>query len=201
MEDTPCNIRHAYPFGPLSHLPSYFSVTSTLPPTNTATMSPTPTSSSMPGIPTLIAPLNGANLPQPVPPDVWYFLWHARAGPCHSIITINGPGGRQISAYVNYGFGYPPYEFHYTGDYIPDDALSPWFWHVVIWCPLGQNISETHTFSVLPAPSPTQTPTSTPTETPGTPTATQTPLPKITSTPPPEPVLLHIYLPLVMQNP
>ena len=180
------------------------SFTSTLLPTNTATITPTPTptptSTSIPGPPILIAPSDGAYLPQPVPPGEWNFSWDARTGPCYCIITINGPG-RHISTYVNYGFGYPPYQFHYTGDFIPDDALSPWFWYVEIWCPLGQNISELRTFSVLPGSSPTPTLTSTPTERPTEiPPPTQSPLPRNTLTPTPESVLLYIYLPLVKQN-
>jgi len=123
---------------------------------------PTPTSSvisrqsatwtptSMPGPPTLIAPEDGALLPQPVPPHQWHFAWAARYGPCWSSIWIRGPGGRSIWAEVNW---WPNgYQYVYTQtEYLPDDALKPWGWWVTVDCPLGHNTSETRTFSVMPA--------------------------------------------------
>lgn len=111
----------------------------------------TPTPTSMPGPPILIEPENGALLPQPVPPGEWRFLWSARMGPCHCHIDISGPGGRSISAEVNY---WPAgYQYVYTQTlHLPDDALTPWYWSVRVDCPAGNNYSETRTFSVAPAP-------------------------------------------------
>jgi hypothetical protein len=74
-------------------------LTVTLTPTVTSTWTPTPTS--QPGPPALLAPDNGAVLPQPIAPNQWYFAWDARKGPCHCTITIQGPGV-QISQNVNY---------------------------------------------------------------------------------------------------
>jgi hypothetical protein len=134
--------------------------TPTATPTTISTNTPTYTPTSMPGPPWLIQPADGALLPQPVPPDEWYFSWGARTGPCSCDIEIEGPGGRRVWAHVSYSYGY--YEYHYTTtQYLPDDALAPWFWWVEVYCPLGYNRSETRTFSVMPAP--TNTPTPTPT--------------------------------------
>jgi len=117
-------------------------LTQTITITPTRTITPTPTS--MPGPPILLAPEAGAVLPQPISPTEWVFTWDARQGPCYTTIGIYGPGDRHISATV-----FPPYEYHYTGEVIPDDALSPWYWIVGVQCPLGSNNSESRTFSVL----------------------------------------------------
>jgi len=156
--------------------------TPTSTPTATATATATPTS--MPGPPTLIQPANGALLPQPVPPDEWYFSWEAKRGPCSCTISIDGPGGRQLWAIVHWEVGY---EYNYTTtQYLPAEALTPWSWWVQVICPGGINRSETRTFSVMPAPTDTPTPTSTPTAT-ATATATPTSTPTATSTPTPTP--------------
>jgi hypothetical protein len=104
----------------------------------------------MPGPPILIYPADGITMTQPVPPSYWYFSWWARMGPCYCVISIRGPGGRTISARVEYGpLGY---SYTYTSTTpLPDDALTPWFWDVGVNCPLGDNHSETRTFSVWPA--------------------------------------------------
>ena len=121
-------------------------------PTVSATPKPlvTPTPTSMPGLPTLIAPEDGAVLPQPVPPHRWHFIWEARYGPCWGSIWIRGPGRRSIWAEVNW---WPNgYQYVYTQtEYLPDDALKPWGWSVTVDCPRGHNVSETRTFSVTPA--------------------------------------------------
>ena len=111
----------------------------------------TPTPTSEPGPPILLEPEDGALLPQPVPPDEWRFLWSARTGPCHCHINISGPGGRSISAEVNY---WPDgYQYIYTQtQYLPEDALTPWYWSVDVHCPDVGKHSETWTFSVMPAP-------------------------------------------------
>jgi len=153
-------------------------------PTATATVTPTPTS--MPGPPTLLQPANGALLPQPVPPDEWYFSWEAKRGPCSCTISIEGPGERKLGAIVHWEVGY---EYHYTTtQYLPADALAPWYWWVQVTCPGVINRSETRTFSVMPAPTDTPTPTSTPTATftptpTATATATATPTETFTPTP------------------
>jgi hypothetical protein len=115
-----------------------------------STPTPTQTPTSHPGVPTLIAPANGALLPQPVPPFQWTFTWIARTGPCRGCIWILGPDDRFIEATVQYkGQGYQ-YTFTRT-ELLPDEALSPWIWTVFVDCPLGHNQSETRRFSVMPA--------------------------------------------------
>jgi len=120
-------------------------------PTNTPP-SPTPsaTPTSWPGPPTLHIPENYARLPQPVPPNQWYFDWNARDGPCYCVIWIWGPGGRCISARVDYLPGDYCYVYAQT-EFLPNDALAPWYWRVGVICPLGSNVSETRVFSVEPA--------------------------------------------------
>jgi len=111
----------------------------------------TPTPTSMPSPPVLLEPENGALLPQPIPPNEWRFSWSARMGPCHCHIDISGPGGRSISAEV--GYGPAGYQYVYTQtQYLPDDALTPWYWSVRVDCPAGNNYSETRAFSVVPVP-------------------------------------------------
>jgi hypothetical protein len=126
-------------------------ITATPSPTPTCTPTDTLTPTSHPGPPTLIAPENGALLPQPVPPHEWHFVWSARTGPCWSSIGVSGPGGRgfyaEISWRINGG-----YQHTYTQtEYLPDDALTPWCWSVSVTCPLGNNHSDIYTFSVEPA--------------------------------------------------
>ena len=117
--------------------------------TPTSTNTPTPTS--VPGPPQLIEPGDGALLPQPIPPDEWFFTWSARTGPCYCTISISGPGGRYISDDVYWQE--TGYVYHYTADdYLPDDALTPWFWSVSVNCLGVYNYSEVRTFSVEPAP-------------------------------------------------
>lgn len=145
-----------------------------------ATVTPT----GQPGAPQLITPLNGATLPQPVALQGWEFRWTARQGPCYSWIYIDGPDSRHIEARVAYG---PEgYKYNYTAkNYIPPDALTPWYWYVKVVCPLGSNSSETRTFSVLspstPIPTLTNTaPLASPTK---TPLLTKTPTPTSSSVP------------------
>ena len=152
-----------------------------LPPTGSLTASPNPrtyTPTSMPGPATLIAPADGATLPQPVAPSQWTFSWSGRTGPCYSTITIQGPGGRRL------GSGYIPwqntqgYSYTYsTTEPLPDDALGPWAWFVEIHCPGGTSRSLTRTFRVAAGPpiptTPAVTPPS-PTPTRGTPTVVPT---------------------------
>lgn len=126
--------------------------TATATPTNTPAETPTPTASptSFPGPPILIQPADGAVLPQPVPPNEWYFSWDARRGPCYCSITIEGPGERSLGASPIYSV----YEYRYTTDeYLPDDALGPWYWWVEVGCPAGSNQSEIRSFWVERAPS------------------------------------------------
>ncbi len=121
------------------------SPTYTVPPTVTGT------STSIPGPPTLIEPAAGAVLPQPVPPNQWHFTWSARDGPCYCTINIDGPGGRHISAQVDYlPYGY---QYVYTQtETLPDDALSPWLWSVGVLCnQTDSNHSEIRSFFVAPA--------------------------------------------------
>lgn len=122
----------------------------TLPATSTPTRTVTLTPTSHPGPPTLVAPAEGALLPQPVSPHEWRFTWDARYGPCYCSVSIEGPGGRTIQAGPIYPTPQPPgYEYRYTGDeYLPDDALGPWQWSVVVTCPQASNQSETRTFNV-----------------------------------------------------
>ncbi|RPH62265.1 MAG: hypothetical protein EHM81_02575, partial [Chloroflexi bacterium] len=131
---------------------------STPTPTLTATRTPTLTLTSHPGQPTLLAPDNGAVLPQPVAPNQWHFAWDARKGPCYCTITIQGPGV-QISQQVNY---YDPggYTFVYQQPTpFADNQLSPWSWAVGVTCPLGSNGSGPRAFSVAPFLTLTPTPT------------------------------------------
>ena len=125
--------------------------TPTLTPTHTPTVTPTPTPTSIPGPPALIQPADDAVLPQPVSPNEWYFSWDARRGPCLCAIYIRGPGGRHLGDnYVPWQEGY---EYRYTTDeYLPDDALGPWYWGVSVHCPLANNYSETRIFWVEQAP-------------------------------------------------
>lgn len=113
--------------------------------TPSPTVTGTPTS--MPGPPTLIAPAAGAVLPQPVSPNQWHFTWSARMGPCYSTINIDGPGGRHISAQIDY---LPNgYQYVYTQtETLPDNALTPWLWSVGVYCIGGDNLSESRSFSV-----------------------------------------------------
>lgn len=118
-------------------------------PTSPGTSTPAATPSSWPGEPTLIYPVDGGLLPQPVPPGEWYFEWEARHDPCFTRIAIYGPGSRRISAERHSG---EAYEFPYTThSYLPDDALGPWFWMVKVDCPLGGKYSESRTFWVRAA--------------------------------------------------
>ena len=116
------------------------------------TITHTPTS--MPGTPVLGLPEDGELLPQPVPPNHWDFSWSGRTGPCIGIIEIEGPNNIHISATVNFGNSQDaPYQYTYTQDqYIPKDALTPWYWQAGINCPLGSSRSEKRTFSVMPPP-------------------------------------------------
>jgi hypothetical protein len=106
----------------------------------------------VPAPPTLLEPADGEVLPQPVQPYEWRFVWDACREPCVSHLVIEGPGGRYISAEPT-----PPstngyYEFRYTGDeYLPDQALAPWHWHVSVCRQSYCNSSERRTFSVEPA--------------------------------------------------
>ncbi len=131
---------------------SYFSATTPTPtPTRTITPTPSPsvTPTSMPGPPTLLAPENGALLPQPVPPDQWYFKWAARTGPCNSTIFIEDPVGRSIVATVDW-WPHNYYEFVYTRTtFLPNDALGIWSWMTYVDCPLGHNHSTVYTFTVM----------------------------------------------------
>ncbi|MFQ5343242.1 MAG: hypothetical protein ACE5F6_17015, partial [Anaerolineae bacterium] len=125
-------------------------VVPTLPATGTPTGTITPTPTSHPGPPTLVAPAEGAVLSQPVSPHEWYFTWDARYGPCYCFISIEGPGGRTIQAGPIYPTPQSPgYEYRYTAnEYLPDDALEPWQWSVVVTCPQASNQSEARTFKV-----------------------------------------------------
>lgn len=127
-------------------------------PASSPTVTPTVTPTSVPGPPILHYPPDGAVLPQPVPPNEWYFSWTARMGPCYSRIDIDGPGGRRLGE----EYGPPPYRYgselrYSTDEYLPDDALGPWHWGVGVICPLGGNHSEQRTFWVEPAPFPVET--------------------------------------------
>lgn len=168
------------PPAPPSPTPNIPPADTPLPPTripsNTPTITMTPTS--MPGPPILILPKDGALLPQPVPPDHWDFGWSGRSGPCTGRIEIEGPNNRHIYAEVDYvgsmrpsptpapnnppisaTFDYgllqdaPNYRYTYTQDeYIPEEALAPWYWRAGIVCPLGSSWSEKRTFSVMSPP-------------------------------------------------
>ena len=117
-------------------------------PTMTPMVTVTPTPTSMPGPPQLLQPDDGALLPQPVSPQGWYFAWAARTGPCLCSISIEGPGGRHI---WQGGIKYP-HEYRYTTDeFLPDDALGPWYWSIYIVCGMGSNHSEWYSFWVEPA--------------------------------------------------
>lgn len=110
----------------------------------------TPTPTSMPGPPTLIAPTTGITLPQPVLPDEWLFQWWARTGPCYSTLSVVGPNGWQIFDTVQYRSSQPPYEYHYTRTAeFPSSALGQWIWHVRVECPLGSADSEVRTFYLV----------------------------------------------------
>ena len=123
------------------------------PPNLLLTNTPTETPTSMPGLPILGLPEDGALLPQPVPPNHWDFSWSGRTGPCTGVIEIEGPDNRHISATVNFGNTEPRYKYTYTQDqYIPKDALAPWYWQAGINCPLGFSRSEKRRFSVMPPP-------------------------------------------------
>jgi len=124
------------------------------PPSALITNTPTDTPTSMPGIPILNLPEDGARLPQPVLPNHWDFSWSGRTGPCYGVIEIEGPNNRHISARVDFGNAQDaPYKYTYTQDqYIPDDALTPWYWEAGIYCPLGSSSSAKRTFSVMPRP-------------------------------------------------
>jgi hypothetical protein len=139
---------------PLAETPTYTMVptvtgwpsqTPTITPTAIlpGTPAPTPTETSYPGPPILISPPDGALMPQPVPPEEWYFKFQPCYPPTWCGIDITGPGGRQISALVDSG------EYRYITDtYLPEDALGPWFWGVWICRQLGCNHSETRAFWV-----------------------------------------------------
>ena len=135
--------------------------TPSLTPASASTPVPTPslTPTSLPGVPQLIQPGNGAVLPQPVPRDEWSFAWAARTGPCHGAITVVGPGERRFgSAYIDwYVTGYR-YSYSTTA-HLPEDALGPWSWFVDVICPSGSNRSETRLFWVatVSPPAPTAT--------------------------------------------
>ncbi|HNC09883.1 MAG TPA: hypothetical protein PLX14_14330, partial [Anaerolineales bacterium] len=158
-------------------------------PTVTMTISRTP--SSYPGIPTLYQPQDNAVLPQPVAPNEWVFTWAARNGPCEHRIFI-------IDPYQNIFYEHSEWNnYHYqTTQYIPDNALGPWYWRVDVLCPLRGNSSETRSFYVEAGPSgiptwtlsatasSTSTFTPTPTTTPSmTSTLTATPTPACLTTP------------------
>ena len=150
-----------------SHTPAVSPVRSQMPsltPASASTPVPTPslTPTSLPGAPQLIQPGDGAVLPQPVPPDEWFFSWTARTGPCHGAITVVGPGGRRFgSAYVDWYL--TGYRYSYsTSAHLPEDALGPWSWFVDVICPSGSNRSEMRVFWVAtvspPAPAATTQP-------------------------------------------
>jgi hypothetical protein len=183
--------------------------TITATPTLPGTITVTPTPTSHPGIPQLLEPDDGGLMPQPVAPAEWYFLWDARDGPCWCYLSVGGPGGRGFYVEVDY-----PYEYHYRGEVIPDDALGPWHWSVSVICPLGSNHSETRTFFVesylTPTPTTAITPSTTSTEeaTPTltapsefTPTVTPVPSDTVTITPTPSsmPPDHFMHLPLVIK--
>jgi hypothetical protein len=165
----------------------------TMEPTGVSLHAPTltPTLTSMPGPPILYEPCDGALLPQPIPPNEWYFWWGARGGPCYCGISIQGPGGRHVGSERISFYDVMRYEYRYRSHVcLPNDALGPWYWQVWVVCPMGNNESERRTFWVEPAPcavylpiilrrslvipSPTSTATQTPTVT-STPTPTSTP--------------------------
>lgn len=163
--------------------------TATLPgdPTSTST------STSVPPPPTLIEPSDGALMPQPISPNIWYFTWDARSI-CVSKIDIAGPGGRHIQQDV---VAQPGSRFTYTyaGPSLPDDALGPWFWYVRLQCPAANSQSETRTFWVQALPSPTPTATTVPDTVTPTAIPTSTATPTVTSTPTSSP--WPIYIPLI----
>ena len=145
------------------YLPLVINQATIFAPTNTPTIvsAVTPSPTSQPGPPTLIAPADNAVLPQPVAPGAWNFAWEGRAGPCFGGINIDGPGGRHVESYgIAPSYNGPTYIYTYTTtEYLPNDALGPWHWHAGIGCPLGSSGSETRTFWVAPAPPATPTPT------------------------------------------
>jgi hypothetical protein len=130
-------------------------------PTPTVALAPTATPTGMPDRPVLMHPPEGVVMPQPLPPDTWYFLWDAARGACETAIRIDGPGGRRIEERnIQWQIGY---EFEYSGDeQVPDDALGPWHWRVSVTCPQGGNASEVRTFWVQRGLTPTPDVTATP---------------------------------------
>jgi hypothetical protein len=186
--------------------------------TGSLTPTPTQTPTSYPGPPTLIAPEDDAVLPQPVSPTEWVFQWSARCIPiCTCSINI-GTDGYIIPVTLVPS----QYDFHYSrAEPFPTEALGPWDWMVHVWCPLGSNYSETHTFWIEPAgptatltPTETTIPTDTLTPTPTesntlTPTATPSPTdtPTLTIPPPPSPtptpaaIEARLFLPLILRPP
>ena len=138
--------------------------TSTHTPTSTYALTPTETAASMdtptptptsirppPGAPILVSPESGALLPQPVPPNAWVFEWSDGGGPPADFrVWIAGPGGRFMEASRNL---WEPRVYTYTAhEYIPANALEPWYWRVDACGTGGTSPSETRTFRVMPAP-------------------------------------------------
>ncbi len=146
---------------------------SEVPPIDTPSLTPT----SYPAPPTLLAPVNGVVLTQPVGSNEWLFHWEARTGPCHSTFSATGPNGYSISAFVYWQDSSPgSYSYHYTRTVpFPADAVGLWTWQVTVICPAGSAQSGTRTFYLAgdtstPTPiPPTSTPTATPTSQPGPP--------------------------------
>lgn len=136
--------------GPCQALIAYLPLAANLvdPPAPTATATPT----SQPGPPQLMKPANCALLPQPVPPNAWHFEWEGCSFPvCEVSLYLSGPGGREIAR-----TNLPSNSYTYTtANYLPGDALGPWYWSVSVRRIGGSNTSESRRFQVMPPPLPT----------------------------------------------
>jgi TolB protein len=113
---------------------------------------PSITPTSLPGVPRLIQPADGAVLPQPIFPDEWLFSWEARTGPCYAGLIIEGPGEqRLVHEFIDWRSAGYKYIYQAT-EYFSDDALGPWYWYVEVICPSGSNRSEVREFWVETSP-------------------------------------------------
>jgi hypothetical protein len=135
--------------------------------TSTATPTPTYTPTSLPGVPVLIEPSDGAVLPQPVPPGAWTFRC---AEACY------GPSpGRSLEQPRR--LAYDRLYLQPTISVPADDALSPWWRRICRW---GQSQRD--------ARSPPRRP---PTATPRTAITARTPT--VTRTPKATPAVLGLF--------
>jgi hypothetical protein len=125
-----------------------------LPPEDTPTVTPTPTS--IPGPPSLIAPENDTVLPQPIPPRTWGFYWKARTGPCSGGIEITGPEGWFHSADVDYDSHLGIYTYMYASP--ASVPAGTYEWQTSVLCGFYGNLSEVRRFVVEPLPTATPVP-------------------------------------------